>query len=181
MMNYITRSLIICLFVLLLSNAAPVLAANAEGGYLTYHETQPATLSVLSTIAYLLSLLITFAIVIALAYGASRFLGAKMGRLSGSNEHKVLFNLPLGPNRSVCAVEIASKVLILGVTDHSINLLQEITSPDAIQAIKAEIARQEPNQFDDILQNQIALLRQLPMRFPGVFNAAKTPPQQEKR
>lgn len=180
-MRQIFLNVFLCLCILLLFDTAPLFAADAANGFMTYHEPQPAGVSILSTIAYLLSLVVTFVVVIGLAYLASRFLGLKMGRLSSNTNNKVLLNLPLGPNRAVCAVEITDKVLILGVTDHSINLLEEITSPAAIQALKSEQLSRQPNQFDDVLQRHLASLQQLPQKFPGVFNVAQTPSEHEKR
>jgi len=50
--------------------------------------------------------------------------------------NKILAYLSFGTNRGIYVVEIAGKILVVGVTNHSINLLQEITSESDIQKIK---------------------------------------------
>ena len=115
---------------------------EAAGGYLEGYEDvdpRPTGVSWWSTLAYLLSLLAVFAVVIVMAYFAARFIGGRFNaaRMSTSGG-RVLENLPLGPNRSVCTVEIAGRVFLLGVTDHNINLLSEITDKDLIEHLHAQ-------------------------------------------
>ena len=152
--------------------ALSVSAYAAESGeYLKYSESPPATTtSTLSMVAYIFSLLITFAFVIGLAYLASKFLGRKMSSLHRNNDNKILTAVSLGPNKSVCVVEIAGKVFVLGVTDHAINLLQELSSDEEIAKVKAQanIANNEDN-YADLFQKQLVSLRQMTSKFPGAF------------
>ena len=116
--------------------------AEATGGYLEgYEETDPRPTGVSwwSTLAYLLSMFAVFAVVLVMAYFAARFIGGRFNaaRMSASGG-RVLENLPLGPNRSVCTVEMAGRVFLLGVTDHNINLLGEITDRDLIEHLHAQ-------------------------------------------
>ena len=111
--------------------------AEAVGGYLEGYEEvdpRPTGVSWWSTLAYLLSLFAVFAVVLVMAYFAARFLGGRFNaaRMSASGG-RILENLPLGPNRSVCTVEMAGRVFLLGVTDHNINLLGEITDKNLIE------------------------------------------------
>ena len=112
---------------------------EAAGGYLAGYEDvdpQPTGVSWWSTIAYVLSLLAVFAIVFVMAYVATKFLGGRFNaRISGQGG-RVLENLPLGPNRSVCIVEMADRVFLLGVTDQSITLLSEIIDPEEIERLR---------------------------------------------
>ena len=114
-------------------------AAGAEGGYLAGYETevspQPTSVSWWSTLAYLLSLVAVFAVVVLLAYFTSRFIGGRFNARS-SGGGRVLENLPLGTNRSVCVVKIAGRVFLLGVTDNNITLLSEITDNEEIDALQ---------------------------------------------
>ncbi|MBR0261754.1 MAG: flagellar biosynthetic protein FliO [Selenomonadaceae bacterium] len=117
-------------------------AAEAAGGYLEGYEEvdpRPTGVSWWSTLAYLVSLFAVFAVVLVMAYFAARFIGGRFNaaRMSASGG-RVLENLPLGPNRSVCTVEIAGRVFLLGVTDHSINLLSEITDRELIEHLHAQ-------------------------------------------
>lgn len=112
---------------------------EAAGGYLSGYEEvepQPAGVSWLSTIAYVLSLLAVFAIVFFMAYMAAKFLGGRFNARISGNGGRVLENLPLGPNRSVCIVDMAGRVFLLGVTDQSITLLSEIVNPEEVQRLR---------------------------------------------
>jgi len=99
------------------------------GGYLSNYEEvepQPAAVSWWSTLAYLLSLLAVFAVVVVMAYFTAKFIGGRFNARMATGGGRILENLPLGPNRSVCIVEIAGRVFLLGVGEN-ISLLAEIT------------------------------------------------------
>jgi flagellar protein FliO/FliZ len=116
--------------------------AEAAGGYLEDYEEvdpRPTAVSWWSTLAYLVSLFAVFAVVLVMAYFAARLIGGKFNaaRMSASGG-RVLENLPLGPNRSVCTVEMGGRVFLLGVTDHNINLLGEITDKNLIEHLHTQ-------------------------------------------
>lgn len=156
----------------MIMNLSSAYAAGQAGEYLAYQEPpQPAGTSWLSTISYLFTLVLTFALVIGLAYFTSRFLGQKMGRFTSAGDHRIVVNLPLGPNRAVQIVEIAGKYLVLGVTDHNITLLQEINDPVQIERLRATAeSATPPTQFDAVFQRHLASLQQMSSKFPGVFS-----------
>ncbi|MBQ6759416.1 MAG: flagellar biosynthetic protein FliO [Selenomonadaceae bacterium] len=117
-------------------------SAEAVGGYLEGYEEvdpRPTGVSWWSTLAYLISLFAVFAVVLVMAYFAARFIGGRYNaaRISASGG-RILENLPLGPNRSVCTVEMGGRVFLLGVTDHNINLLGEITDKELIEHLHAQ-------------------------------------------
>lgn len=161
--------LLLAVLLAMVAGADVALAAGQGGGFLSYQEPKPAESSWFSTLAYVVSLLVTFAVVIGLAYVTSRFLGQKMGRYSAGGSQKVLASLPLGANRGVFVVEVAGRFLVLGVTDHNVNLLVEITDPEEMERLRAVVPAGPPRQFDDVFQKQLASLRQMSHRFPGVF------------
>lgn len=115
-------TLLLVILLIAAVHLSPVYAAAQPGDYLNYQEPKPAGTSWFSTLAYMFSLLITFIVVIGLAYFTSRFVGQKMGKTAASSDNKVILTLPLGANRGVYVVEVAGKFLVLGVTDHNINL-----------------------------------------------------------
>jgi flagellar protein FliO/FliZ len=151
-----------------------VYAAEPNGEYLQYQEPKPTnTMSWFSTVSYVFSLLITFAVVIGLAYVASRFLGKKLGSLSANGSSRIISTLSFGANRAVYTVEIAGKFLILGVTDHNITVLQEITDAEEIEKMKKQQLAAPMDQFDGIFQKQLASLQKLSQTFPTAFGAAQ--------
>nr|WP_092068305.1 flagellar biosynthetic protein FliO [Dendrosporobacter quercicolus]NSL47049.1 flagellar biosynthetic protein FliO [Dendrosporobacter quercicolus DSM 1736]SDL74038.1 flagellar protein FliO/FliZ [Dendrosporobacter quercicolus] len=166
---------IFCTFLLLtfvLTFPLSGVAQQAEGGYLNYQE-PPApseTSSWVSTLAYVLSLIATFAAVLGFAYFTSRLLGQKLGNLSTGPSSKILTTLPLGNNRGVYVVEVAGKFLVLGVTDHGITLLQEIVDEAEIERIRRQKTdNPQQEEFQHIFQKQLASLQQLSQKIPAVF------------
>lgn len=150
-----------------------VYAAVPNGEYLQYQAPKPVeSSSTLSMITYIFSLLVTFAIVIGLAYFASRFVGQKMGRATAVGHNKVIATLPLGANRAIYVVEIAGKFLALGVTDHGITVLQEITDHLEIEKMKEAQTLGPEIQFDKVFQRQLASLQRLSPKFPNVFKSS---------
>lgn len=157
-----------------------VLAAAEAGEYLKYQEPQPVTSSWLSTTSYILSLLITFLVVLGLAYFTSRFLANKMTGVIASPNSKIYTTLPLGPNRAIYVVEIAGKFLVLGVTEQNITLLNEITSLSEIERLKSiNDASVSPEPFSNIFQRQIVSLKNMQDNFPHIFGL-DTPEINEK-
>ncbi len=127
------------------------LTVEAAGGYLAgYEEVEPqsAGVSWWSTLAYVLSLLAVFAIVFLMAYIATKFLGGRFNARISEHGGRVLENLPLGPNRSVCIVDMADRVFLLGVTDQSITLLSEVLDPDEIERLR-EQSKNSSDMFSD--------------------------------
>ena len=170
--RYWHRNLIILIVgLIVIISGGQAWAAETTGGYLNYQEPQASSTSWLANIAYVFSIIITFAVVIGLAYFTSRFLGQKMGQVSANSDNRVLAVLVLGPNRAVQVVEIAGKVLVLGVTDHNITLLEEITDDTRIEILRQQPVNQPiPTSFDSIFQRQLASLQQMSQKFPTVFN-----------
>ena len=134
-----------CVLLLLpdVGQAAPDMGQAAEeaassGGYLAGYENvdpRPTAVSWWSTLAYLVSLFAIFGFVVVMAYFAARFLGGKFAQHMTGSGGRILEHLPLGPNRSVCIVEMADRVFLLGVTEHSITLLSEITDPEEVERL----------------------------------------------
>ncbi|MBR1420817.1 MAG: flagellar biosynthetic protein FliO [Selenomonadaceae bacterium] len=120
-----------------------VSAAPESGGYLSGYDSTPQVqgISFWSTAAYLFTLLLVFIFVLVLAYLAARFLSGKFSPTLNSHGGKILEHLALAPNRSICVVEMAGRVFLLGVTEHSINTLSEITDKDEIERLRADSVR----------------------------------------
>lgn len=151
-----------------------VYAQEQAGEFLKYHETKPPETSWLSSVAYVFSLLIVFAVVLGLAYLTSQFFGRKMGKNLISSNAQVLTTLPLGTNCAVYVVEIAGRCMILGVTNNQINLIQEITAQDEIDKLKNQPIAYEG--FDSLFRRHLASLQKISQKFPTVMNA----PQNEQ-
>lgn len=149
--------------------------ASQSGGYLSnYQDTmtaQPAQSSWLSTVAYLISLVMVFTFVVGLAYFASRFLGKKFGAVNLSKSSKVLESLQLGQNQVLYVVEIAGEVLLIGVTEHNITLLNKITDELEIGRLRSQADSNFANEsFNHIFENQLVSLEQMARKVPNILN-----------
>lgn len=91
----------------------------------------------LDSFATVIRILISLTIVIIVAFALSWFLQKRGGVRVGSLG-KTIGILPIGNRRFIYMVEIANKVLILGVTDANINLLGEVTDKDTLDALRLE-------------------------------------------
>ena len=150
----------------------PALAAEeaAKGGYLAGYENsdpRPTSISWWSTIAYLVSLFAIFVFVVGLAYFAARFIGGKFAQQKLGYGGRILSHLPLGPNRSVCVIEMSGRVFMLGVTEHSITLLSEITDPDEIDRLHREDLAF--GKMPDMFSQQFGTLAGLVQKVPPLF------------
>jgi len=176
-----------CLLIVLLvfcveptfAQAVQEVSSSSSGGYLSAYQVndaKPTPSSWWSTMAYLLSLMVVFAFVLGLAYFVSRLLGGKYAKIGIGSEGQILDNLPLGPNRAVCVVEIAGKVMVMGVTDHSITLLQEITDEFEIQQLRSKaVDKRVNNELQTMFSQQLSSLEQISRRIPAIFKDKKDP------
>ena len=158
--------------IVLLIAVEPALAAEeaAKGGYLAGYENsdpRPTSISWWSTIAYLVSLFVIFIFVVGLAYFAARFIGGKFAQQKLGYGGRILSHLPLGPNRSVCVIEMSGRVFMLGVTEHSITLLTEITDPDEIERLHREDLAF--GKMPDMFSQQFGTLAGLVQKVPPLF------------
>ena len=152
----------------------------ATPGYLQYQEpAKAASGSTMGTLAYVLSLIILFIGVIALAYLTSRFIAAKMGGIGQSAGSSIHMTLALGPNRNIHLVEMAGRFFVVGATEQSIRLLFEVDSPEQIEAIRNS-AKTSPPSFDAALGSQILALKQIRERFPTVFSPPGSSPRNDE-
>ena len=139
----------------------------AQGGYLSGYDTnvpQPAAMSWWSTAAYLVSLFVIFAFVVGMAYLAARYLGGHFAKPAASQGGRIVNHLPLGPGKSVCVVEMAGRFLLLGVTEHEISLLAEITDPEEIEKLRR--MEGEASLSGDMFSQQLGSLSGLVQKIP---------------
>jgi flagellar protein FliO/FliZ len=89
----------------------------------SYQVEQPES----SLVKSFLKMLFGLIIVIAIAVFSLRFLKRFMSLTKESSWVQVLAYDSIGPNKGICIAKIADRILVLGVTDSSINLLTELT------------------------------------------------------
>lgn len=112
-----------------------------------------------SMFSLLAKLLISLIIVGGLAYLTIKFLKKNAQITSASENISILDQYSMGMNKGLFIVEIAEKVLVLGVTDHNINVLYEISDRDQIERLQEKAAEREtqpiiPPKIWDIFNNK---------------------------
>jgi len=146
---------------------------TSSGGYLSGYENadpKPTEVSWISTLAYIISLFAVFAFVVVMAYVASRLLSQRFGQGMANGSSRVMEHLPLGPNRSVCIVEMAGRMFLLGVTEHSITMLSEIDDAEEIERLRRDALGRTGSAIpSDMFMKQFGALEELAKRIPSVF------------
>ena len=155
-----------CILVVLCTGDASA-AGETGGGYLAGYEEadpRPSAVSWWSTVAYVVSLFAVFAFVVILAYFVARTFGKSSMRTLAARGGQVYLQLPLGPNRSVCVVELFGRIFVLGVTDTNIRLITEIDDPETVEEIRS-MAPAEGGVF----QEQFGSLSDFVQKIPPLF------------
>ena len=155
-----------CILVVLCTGDASA-AGETGGGYLAGYEEadpRPSAVSWWSTVAYVVSLFAVFAFVVILAYVVARAFGKNSMQRLAARGGQVYMQLPLGPNRSVCVVELFGHVFVLGVTDANIHLIAEIDDPETVEEIRAS----EPA-GSGVFQEQFGSLSDFVQKIPPLF------------
>ena len=174
--RFCSMASVLCILILVFSVLSPdCLSAAADtagsgGGYLSGYENtdpKPSQMSWWSTLAYLVSLVAVFAFVVVMAYFASKFLSGRFQNRTTSTGGRLLEHLALGPNKSVCVVEIADKLLLLGVTEQQITLLGEIEDPEEIDRLRRQAVVQPID--NTAFASQLSSLEELTKRVPSLF------------
>jgi len=144
--------------------------AAPSSGYLAgYNDVNPmpTTSSWLSTLAYLLSLLAVFAFVLLLSYVAARFVGGRFSAFTSNGGGRMISSVALGPKMSVAIVEIAGQMLILGVTEHNVTLLSEVTDPEEIDRLERTALTN--NMPQGVFSEQLSALSGVLDKLPPIF------------
>ena len=142
-------------------------AGETGGGYLAGYEEadpRPSAVSWWSTVAYVVSLFAVFAFVVILAYFAARAFGKNSMQRLAARGGQIYLQLQLGPNRSVCVVELFGRVFVLGVTDANIHLITEIDDPETVDEIRSSAPA-----GGGVFQEQFGSLSDFVQKIPPLF------------
>jgi len=155
-----------CILVVLCTGDASA-AGETGGGYLAGYEEadpRPSAVSWWSTVAYVVSLFAVFAFVVILAYFAARAFGKNSMQRLAARGGQIYLQLPLGPNRSLCVVELFGRVFVLGVTDANIHLITEIDDSETLEEIRAAGPAE-----GGVFQEQFGSLSDFVQKIPPLF------------
>lgn len=106
-----------------------------------------------------IKIVVVLALVVLVIYLIFRFLRKAMKINEDAGEKAVIISSQsLGPGKAIQVIYIATKYLIIGVTNDNINLITEITDPKEIERLELQINNKktdEGNSFIDILSGII--------------------------
>ncbi len=95
-----------------------------------------------------------FVLVLAAAAAATRWLAAQTRGLQ-RQAFAVLGGVALGGSRQVLAVRVGRRVLVLGLADKQIQLLQTITDPEEIAMLQSPPAEAAPGRAGQLLSRML--------------------------
>jgi flagellar protein FliO/FliZ len=110
-----------------------------------------------------------------------RYVSKKTGLPSvGRGVVQVLAVSTVGQNKFVQIIDVAGKVMVIGVTDGSINLISEITEKDQIDRIRLQSSKTTPvdaHGFQDFVSEQVSSL----IEFVGRARSSLEKKKRDKR
>jgi flagellar biosynthetic protein FliO len=117
-------------------------------------------------------LVFSLVIIILLAYILVRVLGKKIKKIQQGDHIEIIDSMPLGVNRGIHIIYAANKYLIVGITEHSINLLGEVEDEEQLEELagKRMIAQGEM----DFRLSPVNWQRFYPLKHKKGLGATKT-------
>lgn len=85
-------------------------------------------------------IIIGLLVVVGLAYYSTHLLSRRLPVAAGRGQVRVMGHLYLGGRRGVSLIRVADTVLVLGVTDHHVTLLDKVADPEKVKAIEDSAA-----------------------------------------
>lgn len=107
-----------------------------------------------------LRVLLALLLLLPAAYLVTRAYAFRVGKTRLWRSLQILEAANLGPGRSLYLVRVGERLLVLGVTAHSVSLVAEITDPNEIAAIVDRPDKARPGGFGEILKVRMARERQ---------------------
>jgi len=112
-----------------LDNVIRSLPANGAGPELL-QQTEEVSVSAL-VIKTVFGLLFIVVLIVVLVYLMKKLQGGKFNRLTQGTDIEILEVAPLGQHQKIVSVKIQSKIMVLGVTQQTINTLTTLEGEDA--------------------------------------------------
>ena len=104
-----------------------------------------------------MSLIVVLVVAGGLIFATRRWAKTK-NAIGGQAKVKINHQLHLGPKKSVALIEVAGEHLLIGVTDHNINLLKTLS------IINDEIPESVPHDFEEVMQEDFQFAKNLDVR-----------------
>lgn len=118
-------------------------------------EATPAMPSAFSAAPAIGKMIAALLIVLVVMYVAflllKRFTGGRMIGGKGKRALQVIEMASLAPKKAVAVVRVADKAVMVGITDHQINLLSELSADETAELLKQKAVEVNGTAFDDLL------------------------------
>lgn len=142
--------------VVLQSVALPVFAADMEKLNQELDNQQQQGLDQPNLILEFLKLLFVLALIVAAAWSVIKIFSQQVSsRMQGTWLH-VVDEVTLGQNKGIILCEVGERIFAIGITDHNISLLFEITHPKLLEEISLEMENKSANLPANSVRNLLA-------------------------
>ncbi len=101
-------------------------------------------------------LLVLFGVMFGLLYLVKKYMFSFTSKGGQSVDIKVLSTKALMPKKFVSLVKIQGKVYVLGISEHSVNLIDKLTDDD-LEITGPEIERKEIPSFKELLKKNLGM------------------------
>jgi len=139
--------------ILLQSLAVPVLAADMDKLNQELETQQQQEIDQPNLIIEFIKLILVLALIVAAAWSIIKLFSRQVSsRMQGTWMH-VVDEVTLGQNKGIILCEVGERVFAVGVTDHNISLLFEVTNPKLLEEISLEMENKPANLPADGVRN----------------------------
>lgn len=104
--------------------------------------------------------LVILLLLIPVAYLVTRAYGVRMRKTGLGRAMQVLEVAHLGAGRSLFLVQVGRRLLVIGMTAHSVSLVAEISEPDEVAALIQRTGKRGHGTFGELLQARLTRERQ---------------------
>lgn len=77
---------------------------------------------------------------------------------SGRSLH-LIDSIGLGPNKSVCLIEVGDRILVVGTTANQVSILTELTDPELVERLKGQALERDSGTFAKMFAAKLSELR----------------------
>lgn len=147
-------TLVLLLTLVLIQTAAlPVLGADMDKLNQELESQQVQEMDKPNLVVEFVKLLLVLTLIVAAAWSIIRLFSRQVSsRMQGTWLH-VVDEVTLGQNKGIILCEVGEKVFAVGVTDHNISVLFEVTHPKLLEEISLEMENKPANLPADSMRN----------------------------
>lgn len=153
MKRFRTNSILVVLLTLIVLQIAvcPAIAADMEKLNQEL-DSQPQAMDKPNLVIEFIKLLVVLVLIVAVAWSIIKVFSRQVTSRMQGTWLRVVDEVALGQNKGIILCEVGEKVFAVGVTDHNISVLFEVTHPILLEEISMEMENKPVNLPSDGLQ-----------------------------